>query len=173
MLVGGAVLSVGAASIGSLGVASAATNSGDSGQSSVVDKLVAKFGLNKADVQKVFDEDRSAHQAEREQKVKDKLAELVKEGKLTQDQADKLVAKAKELQTARQANREAMKDKSKEERKAVMDKEREALDKWLSDNKIDKQYARFLFGGGHGGPGGPGMHGRNHDEGMGGPDSTN
>ena len=160
MLVGGAVLSVGAASIGSLGVASAATNPGDSGQSSVVDKLVAKFGLNKADVQKVFDEDRSAHEAEREQKVKDKLAELVKEGKLTQDQADKLSAKAKELQTARQANREAMKDKTKEERKAAMEKEREALKQWLSDNKIDQKYARFVMGGGHGGPEGHGGHGR-------------
>lgn len=163
-------MSVGAASIGSLGVASAATNNNQaSGQSSIVDKLASKFGLNKADVQKVFDEERAAHQEERQQKVQDKLAELVKEGKLTQDQADKLVAKAKELQTARQANREAMKDKTKEERKAAMDKEREALDKWLSENKIDKQYARFLFGGGHGGPEG---HKGRGGHGHGGPDSN-
>lgn len=163
LLVGGAVISVGAASIASVGIAAAATNNTDtSGQSSIVDKLVTKFGLNKADVQKVFDEEKTTRDAERQQKTADKLAELVKDGKLTQEQADKLTAKAKELQTTRQANRDAMKDKTDEERKATMDKERDAIKTWLSDNKIDEKYARFIFGGGHGhgGPGRPeGRHG--------------
>ena len=44
------------------------------------------------------------------------------------------------------------------ERKAAMDAERTALDKWFSDNGISTDYRYLVFGGGrgHGGPGGPG-----------------
>ena len=31
-----------------------------------------------------------------------------------------------------------------------MEKHRTEIQKWLSDNKIDEQYARFIFMGGHG-----------------------
>ncbi len=143
---------------GSIGIASAATSK-DS-RTSIVDTLATKFGLNKDEVQKVFDEQKASMHAEREAKIADKIAELVKDGKLTQDQADKLTARAKELQTQREANRDKFKDLSKEERKAQMDKDREAISKWFSDNKIDEKYARFIFGAhrGHSGPDGP--HGR-------------
>lgn len=140
----------------------AATGTNSNSQTSIVDRLVSKFGLNKADVQKVFDEDRATHQAERQAAVNDKLAQLVKDGKLTQDQADKLTAKAKELADAREANRGKFKDMTDAERKAAIDKERDAIKTWLNDNKIDDQYARFVFGGGHLGPGGPGMGGMGH-----------
>jgi len=140
-----------------MGLASAATTSSTSGQS-LVDKLASKFNLNKDDVQKVFDEDRSAHEAERAAEVKTQLDQLVKDGKITQAQEDKLIAKGKELQTQREANRDSMKDKTDAERKAAMDAERTAFTKWLSDNGIAEEYGRLIMGG-HGRHGGPGSHG--------------
>lgn len=160
LLVGGTMLSIGVAGAGTMGLANAATNTTSdtsNPQSSIVEKLASKFKLNKEDVQKVFDEERTERKAANEAKVKEKLDALVKEGKLTQDQADKLIAKAAELKTTRQANRDAMQNKTAAERKAAMQAERAALDKWLSDNGIAKEYGRFLTGGGHGGRGGHGL----------------
>ena len=155
LLVGGAIATVGLAGLGTLGVASAATQSSDP-QSSIIDKLATTFKLNKDDVKKVFDEERTAREAEHKAAVAGNLKQLVTDGKLTQEQADKLTAKAQELQTAREADKDSLKDLTHDERKAAMEAKRDELKKWLSDNGIDEKYARFLMPGhhGHGGPGG-------------------
>lgn len=152
LLIGATAVSIGLSGVAGMGLAQAATTSTNP-QDTLIDKLVSKFNLNKADVQKIFDEDRAAHQAEREADYKAKLDQAVKDGKLTQAQEDKLIAKQKELQTQREANRDAMKDKTDAERKAAMDAERTAFQKWLSDNGIPQEYA--MMGHGRGGPGGP------------------
>ena len=43
-----------------------------------------------------------------------------------------------------------MQNKTEAERKTAMEAKRAELDKWASDNGIDKQYLRFLMGGGRG-----------------------
>lgn len=135
-------------------VAAMAQSDTTTGSSSIVDKLASKFNINKADVQKVFDEEHTARQAEREQKSKDELASLVKAGTLTQAQADKITAKRAELKSTMDANLGTMKDKSQEERKAAMDSKKAEIDKWASDNGIDAKYLMLGHGEGrgHGGP---------------------
>ena len=133
-----------------MGFASAATTSNP--QDTLVDKLVSKFNLNKSDVQKVIDENRQEHEAAREQKMKERLDQAVKDKKITQEQEDKLIAKLKELQ----ADRKELKQATQSERdahKAKMDE----FKKWLSDNKIPEEVARPM--------GGPGHHGKMRDEG--------
>ena len=152
LLVGATIVSLGASSVLGMGLAHAATTSNN--QDGLVDTIASKFNLNKSDVQKVFDENRTAHQAEREQKMKERLDQAVKDGKLTQAQEDALIAKHKELEATRQANHDAMKDKTKAERKATMDAERTAYKQWLSDNGIPADYGMM---GGRGG-----MHGEMH-----------
>ena len=153
------MLSIAGASFGVVGLANAATTSSTNPQQNLVDKLASTFKLNKDDVQKVFDEDRTARDTEHQQRIKDKLDALVKDGKITQEQEDKLIAKAKELHASREANRDSMKDKTKEERKTAMDAERDAFKKWLSDNGISEEYGRLVMGMGMGhGPGGHGHH---------------
>lgn len=154
-----------AATIGIAGlgasVASAATNDNATKtdpMSSLVEKIASKFNLNKTEVQQVFDEQRTAMEAEREQNAKDRLAQLVKDGKLTQAQADAITAKRAELQKEREANKDANKDKTAAERKAEMDKRKTELEAWAKEKGIDTQYLRLVMGGpghGHGGPGGP------------------
>jgi RPA family protein len=136
-----------------MGLAHAATTT--SGQQTLVDKIATKFNLKTEDVQKVFDEERAAHQAEAATQFKTKLDEAVKDGKLTQAQEDKLIAKQKELQAAHDANKASMKDKTKAERKAAMEAERTAFKQWLTDNGIPAEYGMLMHGGHHGGPGGP------------------
>lgn len=141
-----------------IGVPTAATlaaqaESGSTG-SSMVEKITSKFNLNKDDVQKVFDEERASREAEREQQSKDELASLVKAGTLTQAQADKITAKRTELKADREANRDAMKDKTEAERKAAMEAKKAEIDTWASNNGIDAKYLMLGHGGGrgHGGP---------------------
>lgn len=150
-------VAVTALSIGAISplVASADTNSG---QNTIADKIATKFNLNKDEVQKVFDEEHAARNKEMEQNYKDKLAEAVKNGKITQEQADKIQQKHTEIEAERDKNREAFKNMSHDERHAAMEKKRAELEQWAKDNGIDEQYLRPSLGG-HG-PGRNGPHDR-------------
>lgn len=149
-----------------LGIASAATQTNDSNRmSGLVSAIAKKFNLKESDVQSVFDANRAEMEAKRDNEVKTELATLVKDGKLTQAQADAITAKRAELQKTRDANRESMDGKTDTERKVAMDAERAALDKWFNDNGISTDYRYLVFGGGHGhgGLGGPGGPRGDHD----------
>lgn len=64
----------------------------------------------------------------------DRLAAAVEDGSLTAEQKSFIEAKQSELQAAREA-------------------QKEALEKWATDNNIDTQYLRGMGMGRHGGPG--------------------
>lgn len=158
LITAGIVTTVGLAGVTGVGMASAMTNLNGSTDpfTNLVDAISTKFNLNKDDVQKVFDEQRAAMQAERETQVKDKLAQLVKDGKLTQAQVDKINAKRAELQKEREAAKTSTDTKTREEMKTEMDAKRTELETWAKDNGISTEYLRYVMGGGrHGGPGGP------------------
>ncbi|HEY1085749.1 MAG TPA: hypothetical protein VGE34_03435 [Candidatus Saccharimonadales bacterium] len=139
--------------IGLTGVAGAATYAASSTQadpmSGLVGAIASKFNLDKSEVQKVFDEQRSQMETERENEIKDELAQLVKDGKLTQAQADKITAKREELKKEREANRTSGEKPSKSDMKKNMEARKTALEKWAKENGIDSQYLRYVFGGGH------------------------
>ncbi|MFZ2494352.1 MAG: hypothetical protein WAW60_01075 [Candidatus Saccharimonadales bacterium] len=153
----GAITAISAAGLTGVTIAHAAnaTNSTNP-MSSLVDAIASKFNLDKSQVQSVFDEQRTQMETEREAAVKADVAQLVKDGKLTQAQADKINAKRTELQKERESNRTADQSLSQADRKANMDERRTALDTWLSDNGIEKQYGYLLMGGRGHGPGGHG-----------------
>lgn len=152
-----------ASSIAALGVtglaggavfATANSTSGTDPMSGLVSAIATKFNLKKDNVQKVFDEQRTQMETQREQEVKDQVAQLVKDGKLTQAQADKINAKRAELVKEREANRTSEQNLTDAQRKTKMEERKTALDTWLKDNNIDSQYVYLLMGG-HGGRGGP------------------
>ena len=123
MLIAGAVTSVGLASVLGTGMVSAATNSGSSGDS-LISKIAQKFNLKESDVQAVFDEDKTARDAERQADMSDRLQDLVDNGKITAAQKTLIENKAKALQTARET-------------------ERKALQAWADEQGIDQQYVMF------------------------------
>ncbi len=152
-------LSATAVTIGVAGLAGiASAQTATTGSSSLVDKIATKFNLKKADVQAVFDADRSERIAQRETEVKTKLDAAVKAGTITQTQEDQLIAKQKEMRTFM----ESLKDKTGEERRTAMKEKMDEFKQWLTDNKIPDSVIKEVrglggFGGrGHGGPGSPG-----------------
>lgn len=124
LAIAGVIASVGIATAGGVGIASAASSSNSD---SLVDKLATKFNLNRDEVKAVFDENRSERQAAMEQRQADRLQKLVDNGKLTAEQKSKIEAKLKELKSARES-------------------ERTELESWAKSNNIDMKY---LMGGRH------------------------
>jgi uncharacterized membrane protein YhiD involved in acid resistance len=108
----------------------AASNTTTSDSSSLVQKIADTFHLNKADVQKVFDQNRQDRQAQHEQKLKDHLDQLVKNGTITQDQEDKIIAKLKEL-------KQNLKSENHQDRRQNRDDFRTQIQQWLKDNGIN------------------------------------
>lgn len=146
LAIAGVVAATGVAGLTGAAVVSAAQNHNQT--NSMVSAIAKKFNLKESDVQSVFDEQRSLKQAEREQTMKDEVTALVKDGKLTQAQANKINAKRAELNKQREANQDNKQNLTAEQRKAKMEEHKTAIDNWLKDNNIDAQY-RYLLGGGH------------------------
>jgi len=148
LLVGAALATVGVGGLGTVGIASADTSS-TSDSTSLVDKIASKFNLNKDEVQAVVDEDREAHQAEREAEQKEKLATAVTDGKLTQAQADHITQVLEEIDALRgDAKPDEQSDDLRDQVKDKMDELRD----WADENDIDMQYVMVGHGGGRGGP---------------------
>jgi hypothetical protein len=119
ILASASVLALGVASFTGMSLASAATSPNSS--DSLVDKIASKFNLNKNDVQKVFDDDKTAREAERQKDFSDRLQNKVDSGDITATQKTLIENKMKELQSKK-------------------DTELKDLQKWASDNKIDMKY---------------------------------
>jgi hypothetical protein len=151
------------------GMVYAQSDQPDGSRTTIIDRLVERFGLNKNDVQQVFDKERSDRQAEMQAKFVEQLDKLVSDGKITTEQKEAILAKKEEMQAAMQNNvgqrdPEEFKNLTQEERKAEaenrkaeMETQQKALEQWSKDNGIDVQYLRLLDGGfgpmgGHRGP---------------------
>lgn len=164
LIAAGIVAATATAGLVGAGVANAESTTGTptNPMSSLVKAIAAKFNLKEADVQAVVTANHTQMEQERENEVKTEVAQLVKDGKLTQPQADKINAKRAELEKERDAARaadqnltEAQRDTKRQEMRAQMDTKRTELDTWLKANGIDAQYRYLLMGGrGHGGHGG-------------------
>lgn len=145
-LFAGGIASIGLASVIGLSTVSAATTtSGDT----LASKIASAFNLKTADVQKVIDQDRADHQAAREADYKAKLDKAVAAGTITSAQETLIINKQKELQAAREANKDATTDEAT--RRANMKAEMDSLKQWASDNKIPMDLLRPM--GGHRGHG--------------------
>jgi len=154
MILTGAVALAGAGAFGGAAVVNAATSNG----TSLATAIATKFGLKQADVQAVIDAQYASRQAERLQTFETRLDAAVTAGTITADQKTKVLAKAKELEAARLANRDALQSKTPAERRATMEADRASLKQWAADNKIPENL--LLKGGlrGHMGNGPMGGH---------------
>lgn len=154
-ILGVGVLLVGLAAAG-LGVAQAATTK--SGQpnfmSNLVNAIAQKFNLNPDEVQQVFDEQRAEQQSQmeaaREENFAARLTKAVSDGKLTQDQADKITAEKTKIDS----DMAALQGKTGTEFQDGMKAIRDSVKQWATDNNIPQQYLMFGPGGrmgkGHG-----------------------
>jgi hypothetical protein len=156
-------LATGAVALATIGVVAATTVSAASPAGSanpmtnLVNAIAQKFNLNASDVQKIFDDQKAQMKVQMDQRYTDRINQAVTDGKLTQDQANKILAKKAELQAQRQSQVASLQGKTKAEIQAEMKTQMDALKQWATDNNIPMEYLMFGPMGGHGF--GRGMHG--------------
>lgn len=113
----------------------------------LVSALATKFNLNSTDVQTVVDqvmtERRATMEAEHTKAFTDRINKAVADKKLTQDQANKIIAKEKELK----ASMADLKGKTETERQTAMKEQVASLKQWATDNNIPQGYLMFGIGG--------------------------
>lgn len=167
-MVAAAAIAIGLSTAG-MGVIHAASST--TGQNNPINNLVTaisqKFNLNQSDVQQVFDQQKQQMQAQHQQRFADRLTQDVKDGKLTQTQADAISAKMTELQTQRQADQTSLQGKTQAERQAYFKQQADALKQWATDNNIPAGYIPFggpMMGRGHEGFGMGMRHGPDGDQ---------
>jgi hypothetical protein len=127
----GIVTLASAVGVGATALADSSTASNASGEpSGLVQKISDTFHLNKSDVQKVFDDWRTQHQQERRQQLAARLDQAVKDGKITEDQKNKILAKLDELHNQ-------LKDNTSSDRRLNHHQLFEELQQWAKDNGIN------------------------------------
>lgn len=124
---------------------------------SLASEIASAFHLNQTDVQKVIDQHQDENQAFRQEQMKTRLDQAVKDGKLTQDQENKILDKQKVIRS----DMNSIKSKTGTDRKAAMEAERTKIQQWAKDNNIPLQYLMPM--GGHHGMGRGMMHGLDND----------
>lgn len=151
ILVGLAVASVGVT--GFVLADQANAQSGDDDKQTLISKIAKKFNVSESDVKSVFDADKIERDAARLAEQTKRLQALVDNKTITVEQKTKIEVKLAELKTEREANRDAFKDLTHEERKAKLDAQNAALETWTKDNGIDLTKLDGILQFGHGGPG--------------------
>ncbi len=125
-------------------------------EATIVEKIATKFGLNKEEVQKVFDEQRAEMHTRMQQRNEDRLDQLVSDGKITDAQKALIQNKQQEHWAERENNKDSIKDKTPDQIKTEMEAKKAAIEAWAKENGIDPQY---LFGGNRHMMKGEGPHG--------------
>ena len=131
-----------------LGATSALASTTSNTESTIVQKIADKFGLNKDEVQKVFDQERADRKSQMEQKFEDNLTSLVNDGKITDAKKTLILNKHKELEAQKGSQKSDFKNLTPEERKSQMDAKKTELENWAKENGIDLKYLFGGFGGG-------------------------
>lgn len=97
---------------------------------SIVQKLIEKFGLKEADVQAVFDAERTERQQQMQKAKEERLSQAVKDGTITEAQKQAILKKWQEMQTQKQQHRQEMQ-------------------KWMEEQEIDPTKLSPYIGFGH------------------------
>ena len=118
------------------------------GQQTLIDMLVSRFNLNKTDVQSVFTQFRQNRQTTMMTNFDTRIDQLVKDGKLTAGQGQKI--KDKEAQIKIQMSSSDWQNLTPQQRKDKLTQLKTDLQTWAKDNNIPTQYLPFLGGFGRG-----------------------
>lgn len=132
------------AGLTTIGVIGASAEDTDKPYFSIVQKLAQRFNLNEAEVQAVFDESRGQHQSQMQLRFEEKLNQAVTDGELTEGQKQAILEKHDQLKSMRQTSWGEQPDQSPQERKNIMDAQRQELKNWAEENNINLKY---FFGG--------------------------
>lgn len=131
------------AGAGLFGATNTFAQSADEQGTSLAQRIATKFNLNQSEVESVFKEYKAEHHTKMQARFEERLTQAVKDGKITEDQKTKILAKFKEHMADKKAVHEKFNNMTYEERKAAKETKHKELKTWAEENGIDMQ---VLFG---------------------------
>ena len=132
-------------------------------EQTLIEKIAEKFHLNKDEVKAVFTEHKEEHRVQMQEKFEERLSQLVKDEKITEEQKAKILTKFSEIHANREAEMEKLKSKTPEQRHEVMKAHHDELQQWAKENGIDlESLGLFVFKTDKGMAIGRGMMGDHH-----------
>lgn len=118
--------------------------------STLLDRIIEKFGLNKSEVEQLVTDYRTERRIQMQAQYEERLNQAVTDGKITKEQKELILEKHNQLQSQW--------DYEKQQRQ----QHREEIQAWAEKNGIDLSYVGFGMGQGHGNRGGM-MRGKGMD----------
>jgi phospholipase C len=132
--------------IGTAVATSSFVNAQDStGPNSLVAAIAAKFNLNQADVQAVFNEEREKHHVEMKAQMEQKLTQAVIDGKITEAQKQAIINHFGEMK-AKKIEKGQLGQMSDEQIKAFKESKKAEMDSWLSQNGLTHELLQEVMG---------------------------
>lgn len=137
--------------VSAFGVMRASAETSSTPFSGLAQAIAQKFNLNQNDVQSVVDDWHTKQRTQMEEKMKENLStrldSLVTEGKLTAAQKQAIVDKFSQVKG--DFNKDELKDKTPEERRALMNQKKTDLENWAKSQGIDLSLLPEILGGHH------------------------
>lgn len=132
-----------------LGAAATNAQTPTPGNTSIVDRITARFKLNKSDVQSVFNEFHNERHTQMQKTMEERLNQAVKDGKITEAQKQLVLTKMNEKFKEREQERTQLQSLTPEERRTHMQQEKQEMKDWAEKNNIDLSILNGSMG--HGG----------------------
>jgi hypothetical protein len=117
-----------------LGVSHVSAQNTD-GHLDLIAAIAQKFNVPQDQVQQVFNDHRAKRQSEMQAKMDERLTQLVKDGKLTEDQKQAIIAKLAEEKN--NFNPDSFKDLTPAQRREKMEQHRQEMENWAKSQGID------------------------------------
>ncbi|MFC2145647.1 hypothetical protein ACFLQQ_04880, partial [Actinomycetota bacterium] len=99
----------------------------------LVERFAERFDLDPDEIMEFFDELKEEKRADAEERFEDRLDELVKDEKITEDQKEAILAKKGELKTFKAG----LEDMTISEAREAMKEIHEGLKDWAEENDLD------------------------------------
>lgn len=147
LLIAGAAIAIFGTGLVTTSTYAATSSNNGSFMSGLVQKIADTFHLNKNDVQNVFNQYKQDQIAKHEQQFEERLAQAVKDGKITEAQKAAILAKFKDFMSNKQQLRQDFKNMTPDQRKAARDRAKADLEAWAQQNGLSLATLRNLVGG--------------------------
>lgn len=134
------------AGAGLFGAANTYAQSTDEQGTTLAQRIASKFNLNQSEVEAVFKEHKAEHHIKMQARFEERLTQAVQDGKITEDQKTKILAKFKEKMADKQATHAEFKNMTPEERKAAKESKHQELRTWANENGIDLNVLHGVMG---------------------------
>lgn len=116
------------------------------GTQTIIQRIAQRFNLNQADVQKVFDEQKTEILNQKRSQLETRLNQAVADGKITQVQKQAILDKFGQMKSSMWADKKQLHNITPEQRQQAKAQKQQELQTWAQQNGLNPQTLQDLIG---------------------------